>query len=36
MSPELIAVLAVGAQLAGLLGGLREAVTGRRVSGDAA
>ena len=42
MSPELIAILAVG--VAGLvvrerlakLEGLREAVTGRRVSGDAA
>lgn len=57
MSPELIAILAVGVRLAvvtprrnlrhdlredrlakleGLLEGLREAVTGRRVSGDAA
>ena len=53
MSPELIAILAVGVGLAqletgqmqlrerparpeGLLEGLREAVTGRRVPGDAA
>ena len=47
MSPELIAILAMGvglaglvvtslAKLEGLLAGLPEAVTGRRVSGDAA
>ena len=43
MSPELIAILAVGVGPGGprgeaerLLEGLREAVTGRRVSGDAA
>ena len=44
MSPELIAILAVGvgkvekrlAKLEGLGEGLREAVTDRRVSGDAA